>query len=381
MTASLLLKGFEIELFTGRASGENVGIAAEAARSLPGFVTEPDNRNIEYITAPVADYAPLTEALLAPRRQLRQWLETRSLTLLPGSTLSLGNPDQFERSDPGNAYHSLIEATYGTRVVTASIHINLGINDTTALFTALRLIRCEAALLLALSASSPFLGGTVTGAHSQRWLQFPLTPSCVPLFHDHQHYINWVDEQLQAGAMHNVRHLWTSVRPNGPNRPHHLNRLELRICDLITDPALLLAVTTLLELRVLMALEAPDNLDPLCVSQLSPRQLQQLSDRNDAAAAQSSLDASLHHWRDGRALLCRDWIAELCTAVTPLADKLGLQQQLDPIHRVLQDGNQAMRWLAAVNAGAALPDVLQAEIHTMADQERSSAAKQTGILG
>jgi gamma-glutamyl:cysteine ligase YbdK (ATP-grasp superfamily) len=47
----------------------------------------------------------------------------------------------------------------------------------TALFAGLRLLRCEAALLLALSASSPFLDGQATGAHSQRWLQFPLTPT------------------------------------------------------------------------------------------------------------------------------------------------------------------------------------------------------------
>ena len=380
MTASLLLKGFEIELFTGRPNGENVGIAAEAAQALEGFVTEPDNRNLEYITAPEANYGPLREALLAPRRQLRQWLDARSLTLLPGSTLSLGDPNRFERSNPGNAYHSLIEATYGTRVVTASIHINLGIDDTASLFTALRLIRCEAALLLALSASSPFLGGEVTGAHSHRWLQFPLTPSSVPLFEDHAHYIRWVDEQLQAGTMHNVRHLWTSVRPNGPSRPHDLNRLELRICDLITDPALLLAVTTLLELRVLMVIESPERFDPFRASQLNPEQLQSLSDANDAAAARSSLDAPLRHWVDGRSLVCRDWIEELCETVSPLAETLGLRHQLEPIQRVLQDGNQAMRWLTAVNSGATLPEVLMAGIRTMADEERGEA-EQTGVLG
>ena len=380
MTASLLLKGFEIELFTGNPTGENVGIAAEAAQALEGFVTEPDNRNLEYITAPESNYAPLSEALLAPRRQLRRWLDARSLTLLPGSTLSLGDPNRFERSNPDNAYHSLIEATYGTRVVTASIHINLGIDDTSALFTALRLIRCEAALLLALSASSPFLGGKVTGAHSQRWLQFPLTPSSVPLFQDHGHYIRWVEEQLQAGTMHNVRHLWTSVRPNGPSRPLDLNRLELRICDLITDPSLLLAITTLLELRVLMVIASPERFDPFHASQLSPEQLQSLSDANDAAAARASLDARLRHWRDGRSLVCRDWIAELCETVSPLAEALGLRHQLEPIERVLQDGNQAMRWLTAVNSGATLPEVLQAGIRTMADEERGEA-EQTGVLG
>ena len=380
MTASLLLKGFEIELFTGSPQGENVGIAVEAAQALNGFVTEPDHRNLEYITAPEAHYAPLKEALLAPRRQLRAWLAERSLTLLPGSTLSLGDPSRFERSDPANPYHSLIEATYGTRVVTASIHINVGIRGNEPLFRALRLVRCEAALLLALSASSPFLGGELTGAHSQRWLQFPLTPTSVPLFRDHAHYISWIETQLKEGQMHNVRHLWTSVRPNGPQRPHDLNRLELRICDLITDPELLLAVTALLELRVLMAIRDPEQLDPFQASSLSSAELQTICDSNDAAAARSSLNADLHHWSDGHSVSCRQWIANLCAEVTPLASELGLDGRLEPIQTVLHSGNQAMRWLKAVEAGQTIAEAIQAGIAEMIDQEQITP-RETGALG
>ena len=55
------------------------------------------------------------------------------------------------------------------------------------------------------------------------------------LFANHGHYVGWVEEQLETGNMTNERHFWTSVRPNGPKRPYQLNRLELRICDLITD--------------------------------------------------------------------------------------------------------------------------------------------------
>ena len=145
MTNNRLLKGFEVELFTGHPDGRNVGIAAEASQELAGFVTEPDHRNLEYITAPQSDYGPLTEALLAPRRTLRTWLQPRGLTLLPGSTLSLGDTTRFERSDPSNPYHDLIEATYGTDVVTASIHINLGIESPQDLFKALRLVQLRVA--------------------------------------------------------------------------------------------------------------------------------------------------------------------------------------------------------------------------------------------
>ena len=60
MSTPLLLKGFEVELFTGRDDGSHVGVAAEVAQELPDFVTEPDHRNLEYITAPTSSYAEYT---------------------------------------------------------------------------------------------------------------------------------------------------------------------------------------------------------------------------------------------------------------------------------------------------------------------------------
>jgi predicted glutamate--cysteine ligase len=380
MSEGLLLKGFEVELFTGRPDGTNVGVASEVARDLSDFVTEPDHRNLEYITPPIRAYEDLPEALLRPRRRLRQWLSPRGLTLLPGSTLSLGNSSRFERSDPTNPYHDLIETTYGTKVVTASIHINLGITDLNWLFAAVRLVRCEAALLLSLSASSPFLGGELTGHHSQRWHQFPLTPKQVPLFRDHSHYTQWVEQRLADGQMRNERHLWTSVRPNGPRRPYELNRLELRICDLITDPAELLAITAWLELRLLELRDHPQRLDPLLASLLSEKELAELADSNDAAAAHTSLEATLHHWQDGRPLLSRTWIAEILEQLAPRADALGLSDRLRPLDKLLESGNQAMRWTAANSQGCSIGDLLRQGSCAMKDQEES-VAHLSGTLG
>jgi predicted glutamate--cysteine ligase len=383
MSTPLLLKGFEVELYTGRSDGTVVGCSAEAAAALEGFVTEPDHRNLEYITPPDASYARQLQLLLEPRQRLRHWLASRQLTLLPGSTLSLGDSHRFERSDPNNPYHGYIETTYGTKVVTASVHINLGLTSAPeqmdSLFAGLRLMRCEAALLLALSASSPFLDGAATGAHSQRWLQFPLTPADVPLFLDHQHYIRWMGQQLELGTMQNVRHLWTSVRPNGDNRPHDLNRLEIRICDLVTDPLVLLAITAYAELRLQQLLRDPKHDDPLQASRLSPAQLAELADANDRAAARSSLDATLHHWRDGAPVIARHWLREQLAELAPLADELGLGAVLAPLQNVLDSGNQAMRWLAGQGAGLSIEELLSREIQAMADQE-TALLEATGLL-
>jgi len=373
-TPHLLLKGFEVEMYTGRADGTAVGCAAEAARELAGFVTEPDQRNLEYTTPPDASYRRQLELLLEPRQRLRRWLRPRGLTLLPGSTLATGGSDRFERSDPTNGYHAHIEHTYGTRVVTASVHINFGLTAMDPLFAGLRLLRCEGALLLALSASSPFLDGQATGAHSQRWLQFPLTPPQVPIFVNHSHYVRWMEEQLATGSMHNVRHLWTSVRPNGDDRPHDLNRIELRICDLIADPLELLAVTAFAELRLLQLLAEPGRFDPLLASDLSPEDLADLADANDRAAARSSLEAKLRHWKTGAPILARDWIAAELESLAPLAKSLGLENLLPPLEILLTRGNTAMRWLALLRTGQPVAEIVAAEAAALEARETALEA-------
>jgi predicted glutamate--cysteine ligase len=367
----LLSKGFEIEIYTGNPQGDIVGLSDRIVQDLEGsFVREPDSRNVEYTTAPLCCYDRLLCAILRPRKQLRDYLHRLGdYTLIPGSTLSLGGSDRFYRSDPNNPYHSYIENTYHTKVVTASIHINIGISDPEALMRACRLIRLEAPLYLALTASSPFLDGQPTGYHSTRWAVFPKTPAEVPLFASHAHFIQWTEEQLERGTMQNVRHLWSSVRPNGDRRPYNLNRLELRICDLVTDPIALLAIAAFLEARLTQLLENPD-FDPLNLSQFSATELATLSDANEVAAARDSLDAQLHHWQDGRRILARDWIEEIYEQVGPIAKQRGFSCFLSPVKKILREGNTAQKWLGQYQAGLTPRQIMTQAIQVAAQQEQ-----------
>ena len=369
----MLSKGFEIEVYTGNAAGEIVGLSDRIVADLDGFIREPDSRNVEYTTPPSYRYERSLCDLLQPRMTLRDYLKPDGYTLIPGSTLPLsGSADRFWRSDPGNPYHTYIEQTYGTKVVTASVHINIGVSDPDLLMRLCRLVRVEAPLYLALSAASPFFNGAITGFHSTRWSVFPKTPTHVPLFESHQHFIQWTEEQLRLGTMQNVRHLWSSVRPNGDRRPYNLNRLELRICDLISNPIDLLAVTALLEARMLQAMQDPD-LDPLVCSELPKldrnEHLVELSDRNELIAAKSSLDSTLFHWQTGQPILARDWIDDLYREVWEIAKKEGFSCFLLPIQRILREGNESMRWLAKAQPENSLEQVVQAAIEEMAAQE------------
>jgi predicted glutamate--cysteine ligase len=365
----MLSKGFEIEVYTGTPQGEVVGLSDKIVAALDGFVREPDSRNVEYITPPGYRYERLLCNLITPRLDLRRYLkQLGDYTLIPGSTLPLSGGDRFWRSDPANPYHDYIEQTYGTQVVTASVHINIGISDPEQLLRACRLIRVEAPLYLALSAASPFFDGNITGKHSSRWAVFPKTPSYVPIFESHAHFIRWTEEQLALGTMQNVRHLWSSVRPNGDRRPYNLNRLELRICDLVSDPIALLAITALLEARLLQMLQDP-SLDPLEQSELSPADLVSITDRNEAAAAQSSLSAELLHWRTGQPILAQDWIKTLYAEVLPIAKQQGFSCFLLPLKKILREGNEAQHWLNLCHQGFSPEQVIISAIGGMRDRE------------
>jgi predicted glutamate--cysteine ligase len=141
--------------------------------------------------------------------------------------------------------------------------------------------------------------------------------------------------------------------------------LEIRICDLISDPLLLLAVTAWAELRLLMLMGDPAGLDPLRASGLGPDELALLADQNDKAAAQSGLQATLHHWRTGQPVVARDWLEAELTTMAPLAESLGLGSTLEPLRDVLASGSESIRWLKRQLAGESIPHILATEATAM----------------
>jgi len=368
MSQNNLYKGFEVELFTGSLNS-HIGVSAEIEKKFPDFVKEPDNRNVEYITTPEKDYGSLYEKLITPRKQLRQWLKYKGLTIIPSSTLCFKHDNQFQRSDIENVYHQFIQDNYGISIATSSVHINIGIGELDKLFAAIRLIRAEAALYLSISASSPFLNNKITENHSQRWIQFPKTPSKVPFFINHNSYIDWIEENIANKKMYNIRHFWSSIRPNGPQRPLILDRLELRICDFVHDIDLLLGITAMIELRILNLFENINSLDPLNTSIFSIDELSEICDLNEINAAKDSLNSELIHWQDGKKIICREWIQNLLSELSSTAEKFHMKQLLNPIYKVLEEGNQSMKWINQYEKGLSIEEIMKISIEDMIKSE------------
>ena len=373
-----LLKGIEEESYTGTADGHIVGLSPQLAAMCNIFRSEPDARNVEYSVDPFRDYADVECQLIERRHILAKALrQFGPYQIIPGGSLALGDTSVFYPSKSGEPYWDHIEKAYHTNVVTAGMHINIGIDNMPLLFAAYRTIRCEAALFLTLSAGSPFLDGRATGYRSTRWHIFPKTPATLPLFTDQKHYCRWMENAIATGRLFNHRHVWNSVRPNGPLSPKDLDRLELRICDRVDDPPLLIAITALLESRVLQLRDgdAPTMPPPCDSSPLDKaadtdadligqyeRELLDRIDHNEEAAARDGFDAICWRWDVDAEVPLRQWLREYIDEAKRCAARYGFAEMLEPLEDVLENGTPADRWLRAVADGESIESVVRRAI-------------------
>ena len=64
----------------------------------------------------------------------------------------------------------------------------------------------------------------------------------------------------------------------------------------------------------------------------------------------------------------------LIESVEPLAEELHLSEQLEPLGTILEKGNQAMRWLAGIQAGSSIESVMIESIQAMEAEEACCAS-------
>jgi predicted glutamate--cysteine ligase len=162
--------------------------------------------------------------------------------------------------------------------------------------------------------------------------------------------------------------------------PHHLNRVELRICDHIYDPRIILGVMALVEARIQQMVTDP-SLDPLVASELPPSNraddLQQLIEENEAAVATRSLGATVRHWKDGRARPVREWLETYLAGALSTAKPLGFGQYLQPLWQIVDSGNVAMQWLKQHKRGASIAAIIGQSVIAMREAEMLYAEQPT----
>jgi carboxylate-amine ligase len=139
---------------------------------------------------------------------------------------------------------------------TFSIHVHVGIRGADRAVAACDRLRPVLPLLLAVSASSPFIDGTDAGLHSGRTQTFTRTfPRCgIPdAYGSWDAWADYCALLVQTRSITEFTQIWWSVRPH-----HDFGTLEVRICDAQPTASENEALATLVVACVRRALEEID---------------------------------------------------------------------------------------------------------------------------
>ena len=101
-------------------------------------------------------------------------------------------------------------------------------------------------------------------------------------------------------------------------------------------------------------------------------ELSTICDQNEIKSAQNSLEAELIDWRDGKVIICREWIQNLLEDISQTAEKFQMIHLLQPIYKILEEGNQSMQWIKQYKKGLSIEEIMNNSIEDMMSSEEES---------
>jgi carboxylate-amine ligase len=225
---------------------------------------------------------------------------------------------------------------------TFSLHLHVGIRGADRAVQVCDRLRPVLPLLLAISASSPFLDGRDSGLASVRSQTFTRSfPRCgVPdTFGAWREFADYVQFLVNTRSIVEYTQVWWSIRP-------HLSfgTVEVRICDAQVTAGESEALSALILACVAQAARDVD-------SGLPSRDLPaRMIEENVWRAIRYGLDGELLDLRSGQAYPARAAIDRLLGWTEPMRAELGLEIELPPL-------NGAQRQRAQLQSGASLTEV------------------------
>jgi glutamate---cysteine ligase / carboxylate-amine ligase len=239
-----------------------------------------------------------------------------------------------------------------------SLHVHVGVRDIDRAVRACDRLRPVLPLLLAVSASSPFLDGLDSGLHSARTQIFTKSfPRCgVPdAYGSWAAYRDYLDLLVRTGSIVEDTQVWWSVRPH-----FSFGTVEVRICDAQATAAEAEGLSALIVACVLQAARDEDEGRP---SSHPPRRL---VEENLWRATRFGLDGRMIDLDAGTEYPSAAIADRLLTWTGPVRAERGLEPRLP-------DANGAQRQRALVRSGASLGEAYAAAVE---ETRRTYAPKQ-----
>jgi YbdK family carboxylate-amine ligase len=264
-----------------------------------------------------------------------------------------------QQISPGDRYRQLVERNQllARQLQIFGVHVHVGVRSEDKVMPIVNALLDYVPHFLALSASSPFWMGGDTGLASYRSKVFEGLPTAgLPYqLHDWDEFERYMELQIQTGAIETVREVWWDIRPH-PN----FGTVELRICDGLPTLDEIAAVAAMSQCLV----EQMDG--QLDRGYRLPEPRAWVVRENKWRAARYGLDAEIVVDARGTVRPVRAAIHELVDDLTPTARRLGCEDELALVPRILEQGASYQRQRrVAANAGGSLRPVVDALLDEM----------------
>ncbi|HWH44971.1 MAG TPA: carboxylate-amine ligase [Thermoleophilaceae bacterium] len=229
------------------------------------------------------------------------------------------------------------------------VHVHVGIDDPDKAIHVANGLRLYSALLLALSANSPFWRADATGLMSSRTPIFRAFPrvGVPPFYRDFEDYSDRIGLMVESGVIEDYTYLWYDVRPHP-----RLGTVEVRVMDAQTRVEHTLALTALVQA---MAKEFAEDFD---AGKPVRDVAYEMLDENKWIAARHGLDGELVDLPRRERVPAKTLVRRVIDQVRCHAQDLGSEAEFDVIEDILAKGTGGARQLVVYEANHDLREVM-----------------------
>lgn len=341
--------GIEEEFFvfdrrTRRAARRMDRVFLARARETLGaqLMTEMLQSQIEVATPPCATMDEARTHLARSRRALAEAAASRGLGIAAMGTFPLAFWPEQEMT-PQARYGAIMEdlQMIGARNMLCGMHVHVAVRDGASRIDLIRRLTPYLPLLLALSTSSPFWQGHLSGLRGYRLAAYDELPrtGLPELFRTEAEYEAYVAALVAARIIPDASYIWWAVRPSLSHPT-----IELRVADSCTRLADTLAVAALFCCLVRALDEDP------ALNAGFDRVGRAITAENKWHAQRHGLGATFVDPFSRAPSDAASWLASVREIVAPHAAALGCGGTLAHLDTILAEGSSADRQIAVYRA-------------------------------
>ncbi|MEH6404656.1 MAG: carboxylate-amine ligase [Sneathiella sp.] len=337
-------------------------ILAECQRRLPQHQVTPEflRSQIEIGTAVCANITEAREALFELRSTVSEVARKHGLGLMAASTHPFADWHLLKHTAK-ERYDIIAEDLQAVvrRLMICGMHVHCGIEDPEVRIDLMNQVSYFLPHLLALSTSSPFWRGEVSGLKSYRLSVFDSLPRTgVPdRFDSYGEFERLVDIMVESGSIEDASKIWWDLRPSSK-----FPTLEMRmtdVCSLAEDTLCIAALYSCL-LRMLYRLRRKNQR-----WRVYP---QTLVAENRWLAQRFGVEGSLIDLGIPGQVPTKDLIEEIIGLVEEDADALGCTKEVLHVRTILARGTSAERQLKVYNKAKESGLKNREALHKVVDQ-------------